>query len=229
MATAARLARRMSSPFLVYRKEKGRGFALQFRSEEQGGRRGCCDRDGPARDWSSCIRLMRFVRQRPAQNLQGLASADIPENVDHRDIRQCPQGDGGIARSAASATGANSLVKDGVTGTLVDPLEPDEYGTAIARYAADPTLREKHGAAGLAFASTRDWDVINAAVMRLYERVIERRQRMDARFGKRWLPSYLLSSARWRARSAGRFGEDVNHFLSIAHLQPSFNAVRSAS
>ena len=95
----------------------------------------------------------------------------------------------GLPVVAALATGATSLVRDGVTGILVDPLQPDQYGDALASYAADPALRAKHGNAGLDFAKTRDWDAINADVMKLYTRVIDRRARMDALYGKRWLPS----------------------------------------
>jgi hypothetical protein len=47
----------------------------------------------------------------------------------------------------------------------------------LADYQRDPTLRARHGRAGLDFARTMDWDEINAAVMHLYERVIERRRR----------------------------------------------------
>ena len=49
----------------------------------------------------------------------------------------------GLPVIAASATGTTSLVEDGVSGTLVDPLEPDQYGAAIAAYAADPALRAR--------------------------------------------------------------------------------------
>ena len=73
--------------------------------------------------------------------------------------------EGFLGRSKAGTT---SLVKDGVSGTLVDPLEPDQYGAAIAQYAADPALRARHGGAGLDYASTRDWDVINGDVVKLY-------------------------------------------------------------
>ena len=89
---------------------------------------------------------------------------------------------------AAQATGATNLVRDGITGTLVDPQEPEQFGEAIVRYVADPTLRRAHGAAGLAFALTQDWDEINAAVVTTYLRVIGRRERILARFGARTLP-----------------------------------------
>ena len=81
---------------------------------------------------------------------------------------------------AAAASGATSLVQDGVTGILVEPGEIDQYAEALARYASDPALRQQHGAAGLAFAKTMDWDEINGAVLKTYLRVAERRRRLEA-------------------------------------------------
>jgi glycosyltransferase involved in cell wall biosynthesis len=76
---------------------------------------------------------------------------------------------------AAAASGATNLVQDGRTGTLVTPSAIDEFADALCAYAADPELRARHGAAGLAFARTMDWDEINRAVLRTYTRVIARR------------------------------------------------------
>jgi len=151
--------------------------------------------DGPARGWfaDNLPDDALFVGQQTGADLAvALASADIfliPSITEAfgnvtQEAMAC-----GLTVIAASATGTTRLVEDGVSGTLVDPLEPDQYGAAIALYAADPALRARHGAAGLDYASTRDWDVINGAVMRLYTRVIERRERMIALYGKRWLPS----------------------------------------
>ena len=150
--------------------------------------------EGPARDWfrAALPADAVFVGQQTGDELAvALASADVFLNPSiteafgnvTQEAMAC-----GLPVIAASATGATSLVRDGVTGILVDPLEPDHYGEALARYAADPALRHSHGNAGLDFASTRDWDTINADVMKLYTRVIERRARMDALYGKRWLP-----------------------------------------
>jgi glycosyltransferase involved in cell wall biosynthesis len=82
---------------------------------------------------------------------------------------------------AAAASGATSLVQDGKTGILVEPGETDQYADALKRYADDPALRKEHGAAGLAFAKTMDWDEINGAVLKTYRRVAERRRRLEAR------------------------------------------------
>ena len=151
--------------------------------------------DGPARAWfeANLPAGTMFVGAQTGDDLAvALASADVFLNpsitVAFGNVTQealaC-----GLPVVAALATGATSLVRDGVTGILVDPLQPDQYGEALARYAADPALRARHGNAGLDFAKTRDWDAINADVMKLYTRVIERRARMDALYGKRWLPS----------------------------------------
>ena len=63
---------------------------------------------------------------------------------------------------AAEATGATNLVRSGMTGTLVDGGDPDEFAEALAAYARDPDLRTAHGQAGLAVAKTMDWDRINS-------------------------------------------------------------------
>ena len=82
---------------------------------------------------------------------------------------------------AAAASGARSLVQDGVTGRLSTPGDIGAFANALADYQRDPELRQRHGQAGLAFARTMDWDEINGAVMHVYERVIERRHRLNRR------------------------------------------------
>jgi glycosyltransferase involved in cell wall biosynthesis len=85
----------------------------------------------------------------------------------------------GLPVLAAVATGATSLVEDEVTGKLSDPGDIDDFAGSLAEYQRDPALRAKHGAAGLAFARTMDWDAINSVVLHVYERVIERRRRVN--------------------------------------------------
>ena len=86
---------------------------------------------------------------------------------------------------AAVATGATSLVQHSVTGMLSDPGDIDAFADSLARYQSDPALRARHGAAGLEFAKRMDWDEINAAVMHVYQRVIERRSRLNRLFPSR--------------------------------------------
>jgi len=82
----------------------------------------------------------------------------------------------GLPVVAAAASGATSLVRDGVTGTLAAPGDVDGFAHALNAYVRDKDLRARHGDAGLAVARTMDWDAINKAVMRVYERVITRRK-----------------------------------------------------
>ncbi len=90
----------------------------------------------------------------------------------------------GLPVVAAGATGASSLVNDGVTGRLV-PLkgeEPDSEGLAdaLAPYCTDPTLRMSHGAAGEARSREYSWDTINRAVAETYVRLVEDRRALQA-------------------------------------------------
>ena len=86
---------------------------------------------------------------------------------------------------AASATGTTTLVRDGENGTLVEPGDADGFADALEAYARDPALRAKHGAAGLAYAETHDWDSINSVVLKTYLRVIQRRERYARLTGRR--------------------------------------------
>jgi phosphatidylinositol alpha 1,6-mannosyltransferase len=86
---------------------------------------------------------------------------------------------------AAEATGATNLVRQGVTGTLVEGDEPEEFADALQAYAADPELRRRHGEAGLAVAQTMDWDAINSSVVRVYIHAILKRQRLERIMGRR--------------------------------------------
>jgi len=88
----------------------------------------------------------------------------------------------GLPVMAAAASGTTSLVQDDVTGRLAEPGDIDAMAMELADYQHDPVLRARHGAAGLEFAKTMDWDEINAAVMHVYERVAERRQRINRLF-----------------------------------------------
>ena len=78
---------------------------------------------------------------------------------------------------AAEATGTTTIVRNDETGTLVEPGDAEAFADALEAYARDHSLRERHGAAGLAYAETQDWDRINSVVLKTYDRVIERKKR----------------------------------------------------
>src|SRR4051812_26891416 len=85
---------------------------------------------------------------------------------------------------AAEATGATNLVRQGITGTLADGTDPDEFAEALAAYARDIPLRRRHGEAGLEAARRMDWDSINSTVIRAYKHAIVKRQRLARITGK---------------------------------------------
>lgn len=150
--------------------------------------------DGPARPWfaEQLPDNAVFLGQVTGNDLgRALASADIFLNP------SITEAFGNVTQEAmasslpviaAKATGATSIVVDGVSGTLVDPLEIDQYGKALERYCRDPALRASQAKAGLAFVANRDWDSINSVMLDLYKRVIERRRRLQKSFGPNWLP-----------------------------------------
>ena len=144
--------------------------------------------DGPARDY--------FQERLPDANFTGqltgselataLASADVFLNPSITETfgnvtleaMAC-----GLPVCAAVASGATCLVKDGVTGRLSEAGNAEAFADELADYQRDPALRARHGLAGLQFAKTMDWDEINAVVLHVYERVIERRYRLNRRLG----------------------------------------------
>jgi glycosyltransferase involved in cell wall biosynthesis len=83
----------------------------------------------------------------------------------------------GVPVIAADATGAASLVEDGVNGYLVGPRDIAAYADRISGYADDPALRRAHGAAGESRAQAFEWDTINRAVADTYLRVLSARRR----------------------------------------------------
>jgi len=85
---------------------------------------------------------------------------------------------------AAQATGATNLVRNGITGTLCDAGETEEFADTLENYARDPDLRRRHGEAGLAIAKTMDWDSINATVIRVYLHAIHKRERLARIMGR---------------------------------------------
>jgi glycosyltransferase involved in cell wall biosynthesis len=89
----------------------------------------------------------------------------------------------GLPVMAVAATGTSSLVKDNATGRLAEPGDYEAMAQELADYQRNPELRARHGGAGLEFAKTMDWDEINAAVMHVYMRVIERQYRFNRRLG----------------------------------------------
>jgi glycosyltransferase involved in cell wall biosynthesis len=145
--------------------------------------------EGPARPWfEEQLPQAIFTGQVTGTDLaRALASADVLFNP------SITEAFGNVTLEAmacalpvlaAEASGTTSLVRHGVTGTIVDPEEVDEFAAALAAYARDPDLRRRHGEAGLAVAETMDWDTINSAVLRAYRHAIIKRERLARMTGR---------------------------------------------
>ncbi|HVE01630.1 MAG TPA: glycosyltransferase family 1 protein [Sphingomicrobium sp.] len=139
--------------------------------------------DGPARPWfEEQLPDAIFIGQQTGSDLaRALASTDVLLNP------SVTEAFGNVTLEAmgcalpvvaAEATGATNLVRDGDTGMLVEASDIEGYADALEAYARDPEMRSRHGEAGLAVAKRMDWDSINSAVLRVYKRAIEKRERL---------------------------------------------------
>ena len=140
--------------------------------------------EGPARPWfEQQVPNAIFLGQQTGPDLaRALASADVllnPSITEAFGNVTLEAMASGLPVIAAEATGSTNLVFDGATGRLVDGTDSDEFADALETYARDPALRRAHGEAGLAKASKMDWDTINSAVVRAYEKAIVKRKRLD--------------------------------------------------
>jgi glycosyltransferase involved in cell wall biosynthesis len=145
--------------------------------------------EGPARPWfEEQLPEAIFVGQQTGTDLaRALASCDVLLNPSITEAfgnvtveaMACA-----LPVVAADASGATNLVTNGVTGTLVDPDDLEEFADALEAYARDPELRRRHGEAGLAMAETMDWDTINSKVIRVYKHAIVKRERLERMTGR---------------------------------------------
>jgi phosphatidylinositol alpha 1,6-mannosyltransferase len=145
--------------------------------------------EGPARPWfEQQVPDAVFTGQLTGNDLaRALASADVLFNP------SITEAFGNVTLEAmacalpvlaAEASGTTSIVRHGVTGTIVEADDVDQFAEALATYAADPDLRRRHGEGGLEVARTMDWDTINSAVLRIYMHAIVKRERLTRMTGK---------------------------------------------
>lgn len=145
--------------------------------------------EGPARDW--------FEKRLPEAIFAGFqAGPDLGRAVASMDMLFNPSvtetfGNvtleamaAGIPVVAASATGSQSLVTDGVTGRLIRPGARDQFCDALALYCRDETARVAAGKAGGEVSRHYGWDEVNQELVDSYLRIIRQH-----RAGGRQVPS----------------------------------------
>ena len=129
--------------------------------------------EGPARDW--------FAERVPEAVFAGFQTGDdLGRAVASMDIFFNPSvtetfGNvtleamaAGVPVVAARATGAMDLVRDGVTGFLVEPRNVAAYAERIGELVDNPALRRAAGGAGHAVAQGFEWERINETVLHHY-------------------------------------------------------------
>lgn len=138
--------------------------------------------EGPARDW--------FAAQVPTAVFAGFQEGkDLGRAVASMDVLFNPsvtETFGNVTLEAmacavpvvaANATGATSLIDDGVNGRIVEPSDIAGYADALQAYAEDRDLADTDGLAGEAKAGAYGWDAINQKVIDKYLAVLARRGR----------------------------------------------------
>ena len=133
--------------------------------------------DGPARDW--------FEKRLPQAVFAGFwTGADLGRAVASMDMLFNPSvtetfGNvtleamaSGLPVVAASATGSQSLVTDGVTGRLIRPGACDRFCEALAHYCTDAEARGAAGRAGEEVSRRYGWDEVNQELVDSYLRII---------------------------------------------------------
>ena len=148
--------------------------------------------DGPARGWfEEALPGGIFAGFKTGPELgQALASGDIflnPSVTEAFGNVTLEAMASGLPVVAAGATGASSLVNDGVTGRLLPLIGkkgaecpcPEELSEAIAPYCTDPALRMAHGQAGEERSREYSWEAINQVVADTYIRLIQDRRALQ--------------------------------------------------
>ncbi|MFI9028760.1 D-inositol-3-phosphate glycosyltransferase [Streptomyces sp. NPDC053560] len=78
---------------------------------------------------------------------------------------------------AASVGGLPVAVKDGVSGFLIDGHDPVDYAHALRRFADDPSLTLRMGAAAARHAESFGWDTAAGATADVYTAALQERRR----------------------------------------------------
>ena len=133
--------------------------------------------EGPAGDWfESRLPDAKFVGFQGGENLaRALASCDmffnpsVTETFGNVTLEAMAAG---LPVVAASATGSQCLVTDGVTGRLIRPGARDQFCSALALYCRDEKARKKAGKAGCEESQSYGWDEINQELVDSYLRLI---------------------------------------------------------
>ncbi|MGP3926435.1 D-inositol-3-phosphate glycosyltransferase [Streptomyces sp. 8N616] len=84
---------------------------------------------------------------------------------------------------AAAVGGLPVAVRDGVSGFLISGHEPADYARALRRFADEPALADRMGAAAARHAEAFGWDTAASATADVYTAAIQERRRLRSLHG----------------------------------------------
>ncbi|MBI1182019.1 MAG: glycosyltransferase [Alphaproteobacteria bacterium] len=86
----------------------------------------------------------------------------------------------GLPTVCAQSTGSTFLVRQGVTGFLVDPRASEDYAHWLARLVSDPELRRRTGRGGLRASGAFEWNEVMLPLARGYRAALDAQHRHRA-------------------------------------------------
>jgi len=138
-------------------------------------------------DGSTRHRCMEMLREAGAQALAWLPGerSDIPEMMQAMDLFVLPSLGEGISNTileamstalpvVATQVGGNvELIREGVTGSLIAPGEPEAISDAILKYYKNPDLVTRHGqAARRHIEANFSMEAMTASYLRVYDKTL---------------------------------------------------------
>ena len=144
--------------------------------------------DGPARKWlEKRLPSALFTGSLSGSELgRAVASMDIflnPSVTETFGMVTLEAMASGLPVVGADSSGTSCLVRDGVTGRLIEPHSIPGFADALECYISDEGRRKCAGAAGTQAAQSYSWDAVNRALADNYRRVIEQRAGARCRAG----------------------------------------------
>jgi glycosyltransferase involved in cell wall biosynthesis len=135
--------------------------------------------DGPAREWfAKRLPNAAFAGFQGGRDLgRAIASMDVffnPSITETFGNVTLEAMAAGLPVVAASATGSQSLVEEGVTGRLIRPGAVGALAQALRTYLEDPAARAAAGEAGRRASEGYGWDAVNQTLLDAYLRIARR-------------------------------------------------------
>ncbi len=101
----------------------------------------------------------------------------------------------GLPVIGASEGGVGALIRDGETGFLTVPKDPDDLALKMEALLTNESLRNAMAAEALEFASQKNWNQINHRLFESYETLIKKRKAGGVLQKRRHIPGLISGSS----------------------------------